>query len=843
MITTTLSSRSTANKALFFQQVKFTLKRYFYGGVIYTILLLLLSVIPLYSQNYIYSIDSASSSAQIMFGGVEGLPLGLLLNYRSGGSIFVTMLVVYVPLLLSACLLGYLHNRRSVDFFHALPIPRETLFLSRFTAGMIFTLVPILFCQVLNLIAYFIFPVKIASIAILFSSFFLEILVISAAVFAIFSICFLVAVSCSTVIEQLGYSAALTIIGPVIVLMWFSVCNEALFGYVASEKVVQYLSPIGLILTTSSGKISMAGIISLIVWIIIGVGMLMLGLRIYKKRQSETAEQLGRVTILSRLVKVFAGTLGTFFITVLFSGLFHDREWVYIAGALIGAPLGYIIVEAITASGFSTVKKALPMIGLTTGVMLMAGSYLSFSGFGYEYYIPKTESINEAILDSAGSSMPSWNRYLEEDILKTTSYNQSGYLTNKISARSNSITLRTPEAIDKVRALHESIVYNREDPFQFGTSLEVNYKTKPFGNTARFYPMNKLQVKEFTTLIIDPELVQATHPAFSVIPEHIQSVSISDKLGKPMKVPPLDQSQIQQLLEAMRSDLLKQTIEGVTGTADNSNAAFIEFNLKDIFVVRDAGIRPLLTVENCSMLVQPSDTHTVTLLKEWKLWPNKPDYSKITKLEILCKNDTNSMISSEHQKPVPSEYNSLKSYDYWRTPVTDPELISAILEESSSISTGLTPKNLLEVSYNNNMSGTGVSFIELYIDNERLLEILNDTEIKAPYFLTIEEEALYRKLKDEQGFPFSDYYQYQEKSEWLVNSGSSESVKLGNYMDLEGKISVGTFFEKNFPELLASKSSAAKKAMYNTPIENEDGTLSFMSNSEKRLDGVYRSRG
>ena len=41
-------------------------------------------------------------------------------------------------------LFHYLHNRLSVDFYHAMPLSRKKLFFSRYFVGIVFLLVPLL---------------------------------------------------------------------------------------------------------------------------------------------------------------------------------------------------------------------------------------------------------------------------------------------------------------------------------------------------------------------------------------------------------------------------------------------------------------------------------------------------------------------------------------------------------------------------------------------------------------------------------------------------------------------------------------------------------------------------
>lgn len=141
MTTTTLSSNKSSEKLFdrkLFSMMAGCLRQNVILMAMYTVGLLLATV--LIEAFYASSNDPATSIFPLI------------------GSLLSFCIVTYlVPVLLSAMLFHYLHNRLSVDFYHSMPVSRTKLFLSRYFTGLILLIAPIILSKILCTAIYLFF--------------------------------------------------------------------------------------------------------------------------------------------------------------------------------------------------------------------------------------------------------------------------------------------------------------------------------------------------------------------------------------------------------------------------------------------------------------------------------------------------------------------------------------------------------------------------------------------------------------------------------------------------------------------------------------------------------------
>ena len=81
----------------------------------------------------------------------------------------------------------------------------------------------------------------------------------------------------------------------------------------------------------------------------------MLALHLYRRFHSEWAQQWGRQTIFTQIMKILAGMLMMFLVFGIH--FFDDPVTNALLGCLVGAPLGFLLVEGVTGKGFSKLRS------------------------------------------------------------------------------------------------------------------------------------------------------------------------------------------------------------------------------------------------------------------------------------------------------------------------------------------------------------------------------------------------------------------------------------------------------------------------------------------------------
>lgn len=432
MTTTTSSSRNPIKGERLFDRtfarlLAATLRQNGLTMGIYGVCLILVTVCPAFleAKNYVE-------------GSYLDAPELLVSSWFYGASALI------VPVLLAAMLFHYLHNRLSVDFYHAMPLSRKKLFFSRCFVGIVFLLLPLLVSRLLCTVVHLAFYTGRLTAGQIVSSGVIDFLVWAALHVIVFTFSCMVAVTTSNAVESIVYSGAVNGALAAIYFIFVSYSYN-LYGISELPDWGLYLSPYGLIgrcmLPNNSWNYSTGNLVMVLVWLLIALAAIPLTLRLYNRFQSEWAQQWGRQSAFSQLMKVLAGFLVSFVLCMtLFSMLFDNILPNSIAAALVGGPIGFLIVEGITGKGFQNLRRSGKYILATVALCLSCTLFLATGGFGMVSRVPSADRVEEVELHLYGQ-----NVYFERL--------NSNVGTNEVVA-----TLSSPEAIDLVLQLHQAAV-------------------------------------------------------------------------------------------------------------------------------------------------------------------------------------------------------------------------------------------------------------------------------------------------------------------------------------------------------------------------------------------------
>lgn len=383
MTTTTLSSNKSSEKLFdrkLFSMMAGCLRQNGILMAMYTVGLLLVTVLPTFYNLRQYTPVNPSESQLFT------------------DSFFYAVTGIIAPVLLAAILFHYLHNRLSVDFYHSMPVSRNKLFLSRYFAGIVFLVVPITICRLICIVMHCFAFRGFFSVGWIISHLLMDLLSWIILHLTVFTFSCMIAVTSSNAAESIIYSIAINGCLTGIVYIFFSLANM-LYG-VELNLNFSFLSPYGMIALYQSMSYAddIPGFLlyHISIWALLSIAALFLTLRLYRHFHSEWAQQWGRQSAFSQLMKLLAGFLTSFILFVsLFNPIFEDQVQSCLIGALVGGPLGFLLVEGITGKGFGNLGKNLKYIALTVLVCLTCPVFLFFDGFGIVSRIPDLQDIEK----------------------------------------------------------------------------------------------------------------------------------------------------------------------------------------------------------------------------------------------------------------------------------------------------------------------------------------------------------------------------------------------------------------------------------------------------------------
>lgn len=811
MTTTTSSSRNPIKGERLFDRtfarlLAATLRQNALTMGLYGVCLILVTVCPAFleAKNYVE-------------GSYLDAPELLVSSWFYGASALI------IPVLLAAMLFHYLHNRLSVDFYHAMPLSRKKLFFSRYFVGIVFLLVPLLVSRLLCTVVHLAFYTGRLTAGQIVSSGVIDFLVWAALHVIVFTFSCMVAVTTSNAVESIVYSGAVNGALAAIYFIFVSYSYN-LYGISELSDWGLYLSPYGLIgrcmLPNNSWNYSTGNLVMVLVWLLIALAAIPLTLRLYNRFQSEWAQQWGRQSAFSQLMKVLAGFLVSFVLCMtLFSMLFDNILPNSIAAALVGGPIGFLVVEGITGKGFQNLRRSGKYILATVALCLSCTLFLETGGFGMVSRVPSADRVEEVELHLYGQ-----NVYFERL--------NSNVGTNEVVA-----TLSSPEAIDLVLQLHQAAVEEGEDYQGLrGNHMKIEYTLSPFDSSmSRDYSFAVSDLDTLRQLLCLPELAEQIYPPFTYQANYLETVTCYDKLGlNSVDIPAED---FERLLEAIRTDLLAVTPENYGNEQLDPVVGYLDWNLKNM-VYRDEGafiIGDGIQAEgfgNSSMVLRASYQNTLSIIEELGFHPNafslegaiavsisEPDYEELRNIGLLAPLGGYYFEFGRNVRDLDFDSNDYLPYTW---DVTDLDMMEEIIRASvpDSESPSCVP---IYVRIQSEEAGNFCR--RMYIENSTLLSILEGSGIQVPYLLSAQEIDDFILSQPErpdwaEQVEYMGGYVLDEKDLQLEENEMPATPAI---LNLENGISVAEYARERNLDWFTGKTSAQLEAMEYTVMLDSTG--------------------
>lgn len=730
--------------------------------------------------------------------------------YFFRSSLSFALIGFIAPVLMAAMLFHYLHDRLSIDFYHSMPISRKKLFLSKYFAGLSLLLAPLVVTKILCFIIHVAFFYPSPSIGVLLLNNLSDLFFWASMYIVVFTVSCMVAVTSSNVMESILYSIGLNgLLGGLLGIFIFLVSSlpHITFFIPIIKWICPYTTMVYYVeLNMYADSISAQCLIAAAIWLLISVGVLFLTLRFYQHYQSEWAQMWGRQSMISQIMKVAAGLMMmTIFFYIKFLGNSNNIPNALLA-SLVGAPLGFLIVEGITGKGFSGLYKNRRYIALTLCLSLISPLIFITNGFGAVSRIPSVDRIQKISLSEDPAFQYSYYYYPSKD---------GSYVT---PVQSKKITLTSPRSKEIITELHQrGIVGNTEDP-NTGYYMSFDYQLSPFKTQMqRYYSFSYHEIPLILELICQPEYIQQSEPVFHYSPSILDGIEVYDKGGKLVYRIPAEH--YEQLLETLRADMLTMSGDRLMDSTADPTIGYLSFFLKEYNEKEGINLDLReefrnLKFDSSSLILRSSYHNTLALLKEWNAVPQNHPSSSIKEIVVSMPfhDSTNNLIDlgfSTHSY----RQNAAEAYDTnLRWTISDPELIDKIYSASSLHRTSAACNQVFIPSTQDSY------YSKLFIENDLLLSILKDSNLPIPYLLSDKE------MEEMQHLKHSDEWVDKptlDKSHYPSQITGADLFQVSKYT------SVAEFARQNSLDWFSGKTEEQLSAMENTALLLPDGALIF----------------
>lgn len=622
---------------------------------------------------------------------------------------FIKLVLIVLATLCGVAMFRYLHDRRQVDFYHALPISRGKLFAVNYISGVLLVLPFYLIVLVIGLI--FVSAMGLGGQitgALLVQSILGNI--------AYFLLNYTVAVLCTvltgnTIITVLlGIWAQLGI--PVLMVM--VQCYQAMFYETFSSTVplmqtfVLYGSPMCNYLVTFHDTHTMyvplfdtaldvvGGMAVLIYPVILTIVLGVLSYFLFVRRKSENtgmAVSFRRAKApIKWFMSMFSGLGFGLIFTVIFSGT-SGGMWF---GLVFGVVLCHMVVEIIYDFDFKALLhhwKQMIVLAILA-VVVVAG--IKNDVFGYDNYIPDVDDIASAAIESSYYNID-WN-YNVQDIYKDQ--------------------LTDAESIEKIHQLAELSVANNGKPEEGDSTYAytIHYTLKNGDHVSRCYtevPTNVVQDMMVNLVASEQYLKQYSTLQTLRIPatneEGMTRLEVRNSAAPEGTLPQatlISRNEIQEVIDQLRADQIA-----------NAEAHLKEFPVMQLTIENEWAERPednRGALYSADLMVYAADTDTLALIKRLTgVEPVKLSHENVNSIEITQYDDQEYYDYMNQY----GEYGQDRFMKAHTVTVTDPATIDALLE--SAITGSMTSRSgflAQTASYENNLAISAV--IENHQGNE-----------------------------------------------------------------------------------------------------------------------------
>lgn len=472
-------------------------------------------------------------------------------NYLNASMPWMLLPLLWLfALIFTVSLFRYLHDKRSVDLFHSLPVRREDLLLGRLAAEITALAVPLLAMELICLLILLIFGVPLQEPLDL-GALWMRILFLLLDTLALLGLMIFFLVCCGTVfdavISTISFCAGL----PLLVLLSTEYIRMALPGY-AGDSLPMFLYRA---MNPFLGAIILSHTVTapvLLWWLLYAAVLIAASILLYRRRPSEAAENafafpLPRVLIRFVVSACFGMILGLLVYSI------YPR-FPFLLSALLGAFLSHLAIEAVYRRGVKGVWKTMRAYAVLAGMFAVFFLVCATGCFGYTTRIPTADQVQSVTFSTSYGTDHSATLYTEDE---------KGIRTYVASLQA---LASEPESVEQILSLHQSILdrYLASGPFypmSQGSLFEVRYTLRDGSVFQRcFYssgfPENFSQrLQEVSRL---PEVLRNRIDCFLLTPDSFDAVSViqTEKEGSAYESFSLDAEQRAALLEALQNDYL-----------------------------------------------------------------------------------------------------------------------------------------------------------------------------------------------------------------------------------------------------------------------------------------------
>ena len=369
--------------------------------------------------------------------------------------LLVVPLSLLFALILATMLYSYMHQKRSVDLFHAAPVGRTPMLLGKLVFGVTLLAIPLVLNFGITAVVAVFYQLDPGQYLPYLLRTFAWVLFMSVASFAFATV---MAVCSGTTFDMVISTVVINITYPLLIVLSLVTAQRILpgmplnisLGSASTTALAPFVAAFIPVLPENAfGELGTPGIGFLLWWIFLTAALIVGAVYLYKNRKSECAESHFAFPLPKIFIRFIAtGAAGLAFALVFLMAL-DDSDFSFFIGLLTGSLAAHIVAEAVYGRGFKGLKKSFAYYGVFLAAFAVFYGILATGFFGYDTRIPAAPEV-ESVEFNTGGLLNDHSVYYNFDgfSIMDEDYDQVAYVKS---------ALKEPDSIAKAVAYHKGM--------------------------------------------------------------------------------------------------------------------------------------------------------------------------------------------------------------------------------------------------------------------------------------------------------------------------------------------------------------------------------------------------
>lgn len=473
--------------------------------MVYTILASVFTVI-IFTLVFVLTADQTSFSPLFSTESSPKISLSEKMQvFQVISSTIIGFLTLIFAIIYTVQIFSYMHNKRKVDFYGSLPISRARLFLAKYGAAYLFSIIPMLvFMGIIAIASICTGTLLLPQVTNMYVNFIVGTLACISA-YGFLSAC------CGTTFNTVIMFIAVCACYP-LSMVFVRAYIDAFFTGAYTQTFSKSF------ITNALNPISAYFGNNLIYWLVFSAACIAFGTLLIMKRRSERAQTSFAYYIPCHIIKVIVSFLTGMFLGTMFGSLnvFGNGVGGFVFGFILASAPTFLIVHMIFYKGLKQIVRTIPIYAGLAVVVIVGVALINLDVFGYNTYVPKSEDVKSAGIILTQHYYPKDKNFSRVMSKSAEDFTSSSDIDSIVKIHNNIINSKSTKlkSVGKFKTVWGFMLYNAFDDLSYDDVYAITYKLNNGRKVNRFYSASMISLVNSMNTVYSDEYYYDDYGSF-----------------------------------------------------------------------------------------------------------------------------------------------------------------------------------------------------------------------------------------------------------------------------------------------------------------------------------------